>query len=75
MKTASYSTLEETTNQDEQFRQIKFPCYICQAGFVEETELTKHEQMNHSQQINDGIKDANTPDGKDENIKEMCKGN
>ena len=38
-------------DMEESIKIKKFHCYMCQAGFVEESELTEHEQKEHHQQL------------------------
>ena len=49
-------TLEEAVEKEVPIIPNKFHCYICQAGFVDEENLTKHEKYEHSEQLVDDLK-------------------
>ena len=43
--------LEEEIKEEELIVSRKFHCFLCQAGFEEESDLTKHEETEHTEQI------------------------
>ena len=59
-------TLDEATTE-ELTRDSRFHCFLCQAGFVEEQDLTAQEWMNHAHQMRVGIKDPAANESKLEN--------